>query len=121
MAVWVRTRLLSRGRAPRPRAAASAEAPASPTCMLESRVTVTAGSAPAPSATASRRMPSGTAAPVGSTRNSFSSAGSTGPSVPSNARSAEERPLSYQRITFASRSSLQLRMPTLRHNAVAAS
>eukprot|EP00964_Phaeocystis_antarctica_P045910 scaffold26467_cov48-Phaeocystis_antarctica.AAC.1 len=119
MAPLFRRRVLSRGRAPRPRAAASAEAPASPTCIYMSWIPVTAGSAPTPSPAASRCTPSGLAA--GSRRHSDSSAGSTEPSVPSVARSSAERPLLYQSISFASRSSLQLRSPTLRHNAEAAS
>eukprot|EP00964_Phaeocystis_antarctica_P045263 scaffold26044_cov63-Phaeocystis_antarctica.AAC.2 len=56
---------------------------------------VTAGSAPAPSPSTSRCTPSGLAAPAESLMSvSVSSAGSTDPSVPSNARSAAARPLS---------------------------
>eukprot|EP00964_Phaeocystis_antarctica_P127925 scaffold91644_cov54-Phaeocystis_antarctica.AAC.2 len=119
MAALVSKRVLSRGMAPRPRAAASAEAPASPTCMILIWNLTTAGSAPAPSLSASRCTPSGPAA--GSTRISVSSAGSTEPSVPSNARSVAVGPLLCQLTYFASRSSLQLRIPTLRHSAAAAS
>eukprot|EP00964_Phaeocystis_antarctica_P053942 scaffold31692_cov68-Phaeocystis_antarctica.AAC.3 len=119
MAVSLRARLLSRGMAPRPRAAASAEAPESPTCMQLRFSRVTAGRAPAPSPAASRCTPSVPAA--GSWRSSCSSAGSNEPSVPSVARSNAERSLSEQLTFFASRSSLQLRMPTLRHNAAATS
>eukprot|EP00964_Phaeocystis_antarctica_P023357 scaffold13071_cov61-Phaeocystis_antarctica.AAC.1 len=84
-----RVRSLSRGRAPRPRAAESAEAPASPTCTSSRNSTVTAGSAPAPSPSASRCTPSGLAAT--SKRASDSSTGSPEPSVPSVPRSAAER------------------------------
>eukprot|EP00964_Phaeocystis_antarctica_P153043 scaffold121121_cov66-Phaeocystis_antarctica.AAC.1 len=104
----VRARSLSRGRAPRPRAAASADAPASPI-------------APAPSPSTSRCTPSGPAAPELSWSVRCRSAGSTDPSVPSVARSVAERPLSIQRTSLASRSSLQLRIPSLRHNAAASS
>eukprot|EP00964_Phaeocystis_antarctica_P059522 scaffold35338_cov59-Phaeocystis_antarctica.AAC.8 len=122
MAALVSLRSLSRGRAPRPRAAASAEAPASPTCTLTSWRLATAGSAPAPSPSASRCTPSWAAALAEvSMRLSSSSAGSTEPSVPSNARSAAVRPVLSQVASFASRSSLQLRSPALRHNAAAAS
>eukprot|EP00964_Phaeocystis_antarctica_P120557 scaffold84286_cov63-Phaeocystis_antarctica.AAC.1 len=119
MPALVRLRSLSRGMAPRPRAAASAEAPASPTCIPSVANRVTAGSAPAPSPSASRCTPSGPAEL--STRLSIWSAGSTEPSVPNNSRSAAERPLKTESTDFASRSSLQLRSPTLRQNAVAAS
>eukprot|EP00964_Phaeocystis_antarctica_P035845 scaffold20494_cov69-Phaeocystis_antarctica.AAC.6 len=79
----------------------------------------TAGSAPAPSPAASRCRPS---VPAGlSKRYSVSSAGSTDPSVPSNARSSEERPPRIQSTIFASRSSLQLRFTSLRHRAAATS
>eukprot|EP00964_Phaeocystis_antarctica_P136823 scaffold101290_cov63-Phaeocystis_antarctica.AAC.3 len=81
---------------------------------------ITAGNAPSPSPSTSRCTPSGTAAPERSTRTSVSSAGSTQPSVPSNARSVAERPLPRQPTFFASRSSLQFRNPTLRHSAAAA-
>eukprot|EP00964_Phaeocystis_antarctica_P102368 scaffold67720_cov63-Phaeocystis_antarctica.AAC.3 len=95
---------LSRGRAPRPRAAASAEAPASPTCITSIVSNVMAGSAPVPSPAASRCTPSGSAAPAElSQRTSFSSAGSTEPSVPSVARSAAERSFLYKSTVFASR------------------
>eukprot|EP00964_Phaeocystis_antarctica_P015838 scaffold8755_cov46-Phaeocystis_antarctica.AAC.1 len=114
MAASSRERVISRGRAPRPRAAASAEAPASPVGVRLVERKVTAGSAPAPSPSASRCTPSGPV--VGSMRNSFSSAGSTEPSVPSNDRSAAVRPLPFQEIVVASRSSLQLRSPSLWHN-----
>eukprot|EP00964_Phaeocystis_antarctica_P117870 scaffold81704_cov66-Phaeocystis_antarctica.AAC.4 len=88
MAALLRWSLWSRDRAPLPRAAASAEAPASPICVP--RVShVTAESAPAPSPSASRCTPSGPADL--SQRISVSSAGSTEPSVPSNARSSTER------------------------------
>eukprot|EP00964_Phaeocystis_antarctica_P052061 scaffold30443_cov61-Phaeocystis_antarctica.AAC.2 len=121
MAAPLRWRCLSRGRAPRPRAAASAEAPASPTCTLTNSKVVTEGSAPALSPSASRSTPSGPAPAELSMRRSFSSAGSTEPSLPSNARSAAVRPLSCHLASFASRSSLQLLIPTLRHRAVQAS
>eukprot|EP00964_Phaeocystis_antarctica_P153418 scaffold121692_cov54-Phaeocystis_antarctica.AAC.2 len=54
------------------------------------------------------------------------SAGSTGPSVPSVARSVTEMPLSRQSISIASRSFLQLKkvcciFPILWHSAAAAS
>ena len=119
MAALLRARLLSRGRAPCPRAAARAEAPASPTCVPVIQSSVTAGSAPAPSPAASCRPPSGPAA--GSQRSSLSSAGSTEPSVPSSFSSSAVRPLLYQQTAFASRSALQFRCPSLRHNAAAAS
>eukprot|EP00964_Phaeocystis_antarctica_P044383 scaffold25511_cov60-Phaeocystis_antarctica.AAC.4 len=91
MAAWHRKSALSCGRAPRPRAAANAEAPASPTCMLTIARVVTAGNEPASSPAASCSTPSGPAAlPL---RYSFSSAGSTAPSVPSVVRSAAERAL----------------------------
>eukprot|EP00964_Phaeocystis_antarctica_P131798 scaffold95782_cov54-Phaeocystis_antarctica.AAC.2 len=106
-----RLRVLSRGRAPRPRAAANARAPASPKCILLKESQVTAGSAPAPSPSASRCTPSGPA--EFSTRPSCSSAGSTEPSVPSNAISVAVRPLSTEQSPLSSRSSLQLRSPTL--------
>jgi hypothetical protein len=48
-------------------------------------------------------------------------AGSTDPSVHSRARSSSERPLLYDETIVVSRSSLQLRSPSLRHNAAAAS
>eukprot|EP00964_Phaeocystis_antarctica_P016404 scaffold9068_cov72-Phaeocystis_antarctica.AAC.1 len=111
--------LSSSGRAPRPRAAASAEAPASPTCVLRKLREVTTGSAPAPSLSASRCTASGPADL--SQRHSTSSAGSTEPSEPSVAKSAVVRPLLYHSTYFASRSSLQLRSPSLRHNAAATS
>eukprot|EP00964_Phaeocystis_antarctica_P117287 scaffold81118_cov62-Phaeocystis_antarctica.AAC.1 len=112
MAALTRARTLSRGRAPRPRAATSAEAPASPTFMRTRSSRVRAGSTPAPSPSTSRCTPSGPAAPEHPSSLSISSAGSTEPSVPSNARSGAVRPLSFRRISFASRSSLQLRSPT---------
>eukprot|EP00964_Phaeocystis_antarctica_P130729 scaffold94602_cov63-Phaeocystis_antarctica.AAC.3 len=122
MAALLRLRNMSSGMAPRPRAAASAETPASPTCMLMRDSRVTEGSAFAPSPSNSRCPPSGgPAAPAESWRARSSSAGSTEASVPSNARSAVERPLRSQSTFFASRSSLQLRSPTLRHNAAATS
>eukprot|EP00964_Phaeocystis_antarctica_P008519 scaffold4600_cov74-Phaeocystis_antarctica.AAC.2 len=121
MAAWVRVRLSSRGRAPRPRAAASAEAAVPPINTPKRAKLITAGSAPAPSPSTSRCTPSGPAAPENSMRLSSLSAGSTEPSVPSVVRSAAERPLLSQLSRFASRSSLQLRIPTLRHNAAAAS
>eukprot|EP00964_Phaeocystis_antarctica_P053324 scaffold31281_cov57-Phaeocystis_antarctica.AAC.2 len=114
-----RPSLFSRGRAPRPRAAARAEAPASPTCKPFIANMVTAGSAPAPSPSASRCTPLGPA--EDSRRPSLSSAGNTEPSVPSSTMSASERPARIQTTFFASRSSLQLRSPALRHNAAAAS
>ena len=52
---------------------------------------------------------------------SVSSAGSTEPSVPSSARSSDERTLWTNTTTFASRSCLQLRISALWHSAVAAS
>eukprot|EP00964_Phaeocystis_antarctica_P034221 scaffold19439_cov56-Phaeocystis_antarctica.AAC.3 len=118
MAALYTWRASSRGRAPRPRAAASAEAPASYTSMLRERP-ATAGSAPTPSPSASRCTPSGTAELSKSL--SVSSAGSTDPSVPSNVRSVAERPSLDHLTTFASRSSLQLRIPTLWHSAATAS
>eukprot|EP00964_Phaeocystis_antarctica_P112475 scaffold76625_cov57-Phaeocystis_antarctica.AAC.2 len=121
MAAPISWRILSRGRAPRPRAAASAEAPASTTCMLSRSKRVTAGSAPALSPTASRCTPSGPGESEYSERISDSSAGSTEPSVLSVARSSAERILSYHTTFVASRSSLQLRSPILRHNAAATS
>eukprot|EP00964_Phaeocystis_antarctica_P038875 scaffold22239_cov60-Phaeocystis_antarctica.AAC.1 len=88
MAALFRKRILSRGRAPRPRAAASSEAPALPTCIYPVSKVVRAGSAPAPSPSASSCTPG----PADlSQRRSVSSAGSTEPSVPSNVRSAGER------------------------------
>eukprot|EP00964_Phaeocystis_antarctica_P053249 scaffold31252_cov63-Phaeocystis_antarctica.AAC.4 len=119
MAVLPRWRVMSRDRAPRSKAAASADAPASPTCIPPKPSMVTAGNAPAPIPSASRCTPSGPADLLA--RTSVSSAGSTEPSVPSKARSAAVRPLLLSSTYFASRSSLQLRSPTLRHNAVAAS
>ena len=80
-----------------------------------------AGSAPATSPSASRGTPSGPAEPEGSLRIKPSSAGSTALSVPRVARSAPERRLSRHVTFFASRSSLQSRMPTLRQSAVASS
>eukprot|EP00964_Phaeocystis_antarctica_P059079 scaffold35061_cov63-Phaeocystis_antarctica.AAC.2 len=109
----------SRGRAPRPRAAASAEAPASPTGILQSQRQVMAGSAPAPSPSASRWTPSGLVDL--SLRCRRTSAGSTAPIVPSVVRSAAERPLLCRKTSLASRRSLQLRIPTLRHSAAATS
>jgi hypothetical protein len=91
-------------------------------CMLLRRRQLTAGSAPARSPTASRCTPSGPAA--GSVRIRLSSAGSTELSVPSRARSSAERPFwrDHRGETIVvSRSSLQLRSPSLRHNAAAAS
>eukprot|EP00964_Phaeocystis_antarctica_P150421 scaffold117829_cov47-Phaeocystis_antarctica.AAC.4 len=117
-------RLLSRGRAPRPMAAASAEAPASPKRIAATVRRVMAGSAPALSSSASRCTPS---APPPQTRNSFSSAGSTEPSEPIVPSSAEVRRSGspFERvchsIAVASRSSLQLCIPTLRHSAAATS
>eukprot|EP00964_Phaeocystis_antarctica_P157415 scaffold127587_cov72-Phaeocystis_antarctica.AAC.3 len=108
MAALFRVRFLSRGRAPRPRAAASAEAPASPTCIPPKARKYTAGSAPARSPSASRCTPSGPAAPKKSKMVSSLSAGSTEPSVPSVVRSVAERPLLCQLTAVASRSSLQL-------------
>eukprot|EP00964_Phaeocystis_antarctica_P020889 scaffold11561_cov72-Phaeocystis_antarctica.AAC.1 len=119
MAALLSTRDLSRGRAPRPRAAASAEAPASPTGILRFSE-VMAGSAPVPSPSASRCTPSGLAEPDLPSRTRYTSAGSTEPSVPSIVRSGTERPLLAQWIFSASRSSLQLRTPILRHSAAAA-
>eukprot|EP00964_Phaeocystis_antarctica_P085222 scaffold53793_cov65-Phaeocystis_antarctica.AAC.2 len=81
----------------------------------------TAGSALAPSPTASRCTPKGPVAPELLIRCSPSSSGSTEPSVPSVARSAAERHLLSQTTVFASRSSLQLRIPILRHSAAATS
>eukprot|EP00964_Phaeocystis_antarctica_P115666 scaffold79647_cov59-Phaeocystis_antarctica.AAC.3 len=121
MAAVVRPRISSRGRAPRPRAAASAEAPASPTCVLAKARRVTAGSAPAPNPSASRCTPLGLSAPEYSMMVSTPSTGSTEPSEPSVAKSAAETPLSTHQTIVASRSSLQLRIPILRHNAAAAS
>eukprot|EP00964_Phaeocystis_antarctica_P023648 scaffold13211_cov72-Phaeocystis_antarctica.AAC.1 len=80
---------------------------------------LTAGSAPALSPAASRCTPSGMA--TSSRRTTLSSAGSTEPSVPSNARSAAVRPMVTQVACFASRSALQLRSPALRPSAAAAS
>eukprot|EP00964_Phaeocystis_antarctica_P108829 scaffold73338_cov60-Phaeocystis_antarctica.AAC.2 len=78
MAATLRKSALSCGRAPRPRAAASAEEPASPTCILTKRTLVTAGSAPVSSPSANCCTPSGPAAPAKlSERISLSSAGST--------------------------------------------
>ena len=57
----------------------------------------------------------------GLTTANLSSAGSTEPSVPSNERSAVVRPLLLQETHLASRSSLQHRLPSLRHRAAAAS
>eukprot|EP00964_Phaeocystis_antarctica_P153440 scaffold121712_cov63-Phaeocystis_antarctica.AAC.2 len=111
MAASSSTRDLSRGRAPRPRAPASAEAPASPTCIELITSMLTAGSEPAPSPSASRCTPSGPPAPEVS----------TDPRVPSVASSTAERPLWIQSAIVASRSSLQLCSPTLRHSAAAAS
>eukprot|EP00964_Phaeocystis_antarctica_P158003 scaffold128425_cov78-Phaeocystis_antarctica.AAC.1 len=86
------------------------------------RSSVTAGSAPAPSPAASRCTPSALDAPEPpSTRTSLTSAGSTNPSVPSVARSAAVRPLFSHWTSLASRSSLQLSMRSLTHNAIAAS
>eukprot|EP00964_Phaeocystis_antarctica_P159299 scaffold130282_cov54-Phaeocystis_antarctica.AAC.2 len=119
MAALSRLRVLSRGRAPRPRAAANAEAPARPICKSLIQKVLTAGSVPAPSPPISRCMPSGPA--DFSKRYSVLSAGSTEPSVPSVARSAEERTLLDQLTYLASRSSLQLRMPALRPSAAATS
>eukprot|EP00964_Phaeocystis_antarctica_P023335 scaffold13059_cov62-Phaeocystis_antarctica.AAC.2 len=107
--------------APRSRAAASADAPASPTCTTSSPRLNTAGSASAPSPAISRCTPSETTSTEPSERTSSSSAGSTEPSVPSSARLSAEKPLPSQTTFFASRSSLQLRSPTLRHSAAAAS
>eukprot|EP00964_Phaeocystis_antarctica_P021376 scaffold11855_cov61-Phaeocystis_antarctica.AAC.8 len=128
-----RVRALSRGRAPRPRAAASAEAPASPTCTWRKLTEVKAGSAPAPSPAISRCTPSGPSpVPQMRSRLSCSSAGRTDPSDPSNVRSAAERPLQGKghcramaaerplSSSFASRSSLKLRMPILRHSVATA-
>eukprot|EP00964_Phaeocystis_antarctica_P137034 scaffold101519_cov60-Phaeocystis_antarctica.AAC.3 len=107
--------------APRPRAAASAEAPALPTCKSLIHKVLTAGSALVPSPAASRCTPSVPAEPELSKRYSVSSADSTDPSEPSNARSAAERPLLYQLACVASRSSLQLCKQALRPSAAAAS
>eukprot|EP00964_Phaeocystis_antarctica_P063435 scaffold38088_cov61-Phaeocystis_antarctica.AAC.3 len=82
---------------------------------------ITDGSAPAPSPSASRCTPSGPAEAEVSMSHSFSAAGSTELSVPSNARSAAGRFLPFHRTTFASRSCLQLHSPILRHNVAAAS
>eukprot|EP00964_Phaeocystis_antarctica_P010460 scaffold5759_cov66-Phaeocystis_antarctica.AAC.3 len=77
-----------------------------------------AGSARAPSPATSRCTPSGPAASEPWPMCSSSSAGSTDPSVPNVTRSASERPLLCQKTFFASRSSLQLRSPTLRHTTL---
>eukprot|EP00964_Phaeocystis_antarctica_P093067 scaffold59974_cov48-Phaeocystis_antarctica.AAC.4 len=92
MAALTRVRFLSRGRAPRPRAVPSAEAPASPTCIPAKVRTRTADSAPAPSPSASRCTPSGPAAPEKSQMITTKSAGSTELSLPSVARPAAKRP-----------------------------
>eukprot|EP00964_Phaeocystis_antarctica_P079394 scaffold49462_cov60-Phaeocystis_antarctica.AAC.2 len=102
MTALCNARVLSAGRAPRPRAAASAKAPVSPTFILLRVSVVTAGSAPAPSPSASRCTPR-TCAPWA--RCSSSSTGRTDPIVPSVARSVQWI-LSSQSTTFASRSSL---------------
>eukprot|EP00964_Phaeocystis_antarctica_P099786 scaffold65577_cov66-Phaeocystis_antarctica.AAC.3 len=93
----------------------------SPTYTWMSSSSITASSAPAPSLAASCCTPTGQQVAEISMRRSDSSAGSTEPSEPSVAHSAAVRRLSLQKISFASRSSLQLRIPTLRHSAVAAS
>eukprot|EP00964_Phaeocystis_antarctica_P034222 scaffold19439_cov56-Phaeocystis_antarctica.AAC.4 len=54
-------------------------------------------------------------------RRSDLSAGSSEPSVPSNARLAAERPLLFQQTFPAFRSSLQLHIPILRHRTATAS
>eukprot|EP00964_Phaeocystis_antarctica_P117741 scaffold81557_cov51-Phaeocystis_antarctica.AAC.2 len=99
MAAFISWMVMSRGRAPRPRAAASAEAPASPTCILARVRRNTCGSAPALSPSASRCTPSWPAEfSELSSRPSSSNAGSNEPSVPSVARSVAVRPLSPQFI-----------------------
>eukprot|EP00964_Phaeocystis_antarctica_P126215 scaffold89951_cov48-Phaeocystis_antarctica.AAC.5 len=94
MAALPRLKYLSRGRAPRPMEAASAEAPVLPTCKPKMTKFDTAGSAPAPSPAASRCTPSGLVAAAEPSSVSCSSAGSTEPSVPSSPRLVGERPLS---------------------------
>eukprot|EP00964_Phaeocystis_antarctica_P030176 scaffold17017_cov67-Phaeocystis_antarctica.AAC.3 len=72
--------------------------------------------------TATLRTTTHTATLSGLSRSaSLSSAGSTDPSEPSVAQSAEARLLRCHLTDVASRSSLQLRIPTVRHNAAAAS
>eukprot|EP00964_Phaeocystis_antarctica_P009306 scaffold5042_cov37-Phaeocystis_antarctica.AAC.3 len=154
--VLLRSRNLSRGRAPRPRAAPNAEANAKASASwnipgkLRSRRT-TAGSAPAPSPAASRSAPAAQVAPL---RCNSSSTGSTEPSEPRVARSTAVKNKNISSIDawlcrrisltvmpnsgsaavmlllahvvrfaavscLASRSSLQLRSPSLTHSAAA--
>eukprot|EP00964_Phaeocystis_antarctica_P154850 scaffold123736_cov60-Phaeocystis_antarctica.AAC.2 len=104
--------------APRPRAAASAEAPASPTGWTSLRK-IMAGSAPTPSPSTSRCTPPAPAADLSPRIRCLTR--SAAPSSPSNARSEAERSVFFNSISFAFRSSLQLHIPILPHRTPAAS